>query len=151
MSLLQDRPSHWLPSVLFLPFLLLFSSFLFFYFPPFLFSSPPFLFSLPPLSPCYSHELNCPGIEFDAHIYSLQCVPCMLTHGMHLPCIMTHGLPCVTHMACHLSQHGSPFVTTWFAMCRLTPVASKYVKFRLSQNSTKFDWVARFRKTIPTV
>ena len=29
--------------------------------------------------------------------------------------------------------------------------ASKNVKFRLSRNSTKFDEVARFRETIPTV
>ena len=116
---------------LFLFFLLLFSSFLFFSFPPFLFSFPsflfsfpPFLFSLPPPSPCCSHELNCPGIEFDTHIYSLQCVPCMLTHGM----------PCVTHMACHVPHmhafsmhcetwlaichsHGLPCVTAWFSMC----------------------------------
>ena len=38
-----------------------------------------------------------------------------------------------------------------FAMCSPTPHASKNVKFRLSQNSTKFDVVARFCETIPTV
>ena len=32
-----------------------------------------------------------------------------------------------------------------------TPGASKNVKFRLSWNSTKFDVVARFHETIPTV
>ena len=37
-------------------------------------------------------------------------------------------------------------------MSRFTaPGASKNVKFRLSWNSTKFNVVARFRKTIPTV
>ena len=83
--------------------------------------------------------------------------------------MMTHGLPCATHMACHVSYmhrplpcnvtHGLPCVTrmvfhvspTWLAMCRLTLVTSKYVKFRLSWNPTKFDWVAIFRETIPTV
>ena len=34
---------------------------------------------------------------------------------------------------------------------RITPGASKNVKFQLSRNSTKFDVVARFRETIPTV
>ena len=32
------------------------------------------------------------------------------------------------------------------AMCHLTLDASKGVKFRLSQNLTKFDWVTRFRE-----
>ena len=31
------------------------------------------------------------------------------------------------------------------------PVTSNFVKIRLSQNSTKFDWVTRFRKTNSTV
>ena len=31
------------------------------------------------------------------------------------------------------------------------PVASNFVKIRLSQNSTKFDWVTRFRETNSTV
>ena len=56
----------------------------------------------------------------------------------------SHGSPYVTHMARHVSP-------TWLAMCSSTPIFSKYVKFRLSWNSTKFDWVARFRETIPTM
>ena len=56
----------------------------------------------------------------------------------------THGLPCFTHMVCHVSS-------TWLAMCRPTLVASKYMKFRLSQNSMKFGWVTRFCETVPTV
>ena len=87
-----------------------------------------------------------------------------MCHTHRLPCIVTHGLPCVTHMARHVSPHGSPCVTTWLAMChhmvlhvsytwlamcRPTRVSSKYVKFRLSRNSTKFDWVANFHETIP--
>ena len=44
-----------------------------------------------------------------------------------------------------------PLASTYFAMCPPTPHASKNVKFRLSQNSTKFDVVARFRETIPTM
>ena len=34
---------------------------------------------------------------------------------------------------------------------RITFDASKSVKFCMSRNSTKFDLVARFRETIPTV
>ena len=30
-------------------------------------------------------------------------------------------------------------------------IASNFVKIRLSQNSTKFDWVTRFRETNSTV
>ena len=40
---------------------------------------------------------------------------------------------------------------TCIAMCHSTSDVSKNVKFLLSWNPTKFDWVARFRKTIPTV
>ena len=47
-----------------------------------------------------------------------------------------HGSPCVIHMACHVLPD---------------TVVLKYVKFGLSRNPTKFDWVARFRKTIPKV
>ena len=83
--------------------------------------------------------------------------------------MLTHGMPCVTHMACHVSHmhrplpcivtHGLPYVThmvrhvssTWLAICHPTPVTSKYVKFRLSRNPMKFNKVARFRETIPTV
>ena len=62
-------------------------------------------------------------------------------------------------MACHVSvtwlamcHHMVGHVpSTWLAMCRPTRVSSKYVKIRLSQNSTKFDWVANFHETIPTV
>ena len=42
-----------------------------------------------------------------------------------------------------------PFNT--YHMSRVTLVASKNVKFRLSRNLTKFDAVTRFRETIPTV
>ena len=31
------------------------------------------------------------------------------------------------------------------------PITSNFVKIRLSQNSTKFDWVSRFRETNSTV
>ena len=31
------------------------------------------------------------------------------------------------------------------------PIASNFVKIRLSHNSTKFDWVTRFRETNSTV
>ena len=67
--------------------------------------------------------------------------------------MLTHGMPCVTHMAFHVS-HMRAFALhcdIWLAMCHPTRVSSKYVKFRLSHNSMKFDWVARFHETIPTV
>ena len=31
------------------------------------------------------------------------------------------------------------------------PIASNFMKIQLSQNSTKFDWVTRFRDTNSTV
>ena len=33
----------------------------------------------------------------------------------------------------------------------VTPVVSKNMKFRLSRNLMKFDWVTRFRETIPVL
>ena len=41
--------------------------------------------------------------------------------------------------------------TTCHAMCHPTPDVSKNVKFRLSRNPTKFDWLTRFRETNSTV
>ena len=40
-----------------------------------------------------------------------------------------------------------------FSFCgvHLMPIASNFVKIQLSQNSTKFDWVTRFRETNSTV
>ena len=118
----------------------LFFSFLFLHFSfPFLPFSSHFLlllFSLPPPSPCCSpHELK----------LSSPCstnIPCealyigfkraMHVDTWHAMC-HTHGLPCVTHMAYHVSHmlafamhcdtwlsmchsHGLPCVTTWFSM-----------------------------------
>ena len=81
------------------------------------------------------------------HTHGLPCATHMACHVSYMhrpfPCNVTHGLPCVTHMVFHVSP-------TWLVMCRPTPT-SKYVKFRLPRNPTKFDWVARFRETIPTV
>ena len=76
-------------------------------------------------------------------------------HSIHVAMCHTYGMPCVTHVACYVS-HKNAFAMhcdtdTWLAMCCPTLVASKYVKFRLSRNSTKFDWVARFLETIPMV
>ena len=34
-----------------------------------------------------------------------------------------------------------------FCGVHLMPIASNFVKIQLSQNSTKFDWVTRFRET----
>ena len=138
---------------LFLPFLLLFSSFLFFSFPPFLFPFPPFLFSLPPPSPCCSplamnKSAVAPYIAFKGSMHGMPCVTRIACHVSHMHAFAMH---CDTWLAiCH--PHGSPCVVINMARhVSLDTVASKYLKFRLSWNSTKFDWVARFRKTIPTV
>ena len=45
-----------------------------------------------------------------------------------------YHVPCVTCFKCHP-----------------TFVASKNVKFQLSRNSTKFDWVSRFHETNSTI
>ena len=45
--------------------------------------------------------------------HGLPCVTHMACHVSHmhaLPCIVTHGLPCVTHMAFHVAPHGLPCV-----------------------------------------
>ena len=57
--------------------------------------------------------------------------------------------PCGDPLLCHVAQaHGA----MWHhAKYHPTPCVSKSVKFQLSWNPTKFDRVARFRKTIPTV
>ena len=70
-----------------------------------------------------------------------------LGHSSHPP---TNHATCVTwvHVVgdfCHITCPSQAVLR------HPTLDASKNVKFRLSQNSTKFDMVARFRETIPTV
>ena len=104
----------------------LFSHFFLFSFP--FLSFPPFLFSFPTLPSFYEH----------LHLY-MHAFLWILTHG--LPCVThmafhvsltwismchSHGFPCVTHMAFHVSYM---HVDTWLAMCHSTLVASKDVKF----------------------
>ena len=103
--------------------------------------------SLTWLAMCHSHGLPC--VTHMACHGSLTWLAMCHSHG--LPCVTTwfamchpHGSPCVIHMVRHVSS-------TWLAMCRPVRVSSKYVKFRLSRNSTKFDWVANFHETIPMV
>ena len=122
---------------------------------------------------CHTHGLPC--VTHACLCHALSHMACHVSHmhafAMHcdtwLAMCHPHGLPCVTHMACHVSRtwlsmchaHGLPCVThmvlhvssTWLSMCRPILIVSKYVKFRLSRNSTKFDWVARFHETIPMV
>ena len=58
-------------------------------------------------------------------------------------------MPCVLLPWCHVAAPGRAM---WHhPMCHLTHSVSKNVKFRSSQNSTKFDWVTRFRETNSTV
>ena len=100
------------------------------------------------------------------HPHGSPCVTHMARHvsPTWLDMCRPHGSTCVSHMARHVSPtwlamcrpHGSPCVAhmarhvspTWLAMC---PVASKNVKFRLSQNSMKFSWTTKFRETNPTM
>ena len=65
-----------------------------------------------------------------------------VSYGSHLSSLF--DLPCTWHVALF-----EPLI-----MCQVSHItldASKNVKFRLSRNSTKFNVVARFRETIPTV
>ena len=50
----------------------------------------------------------------------------------------------------HLTLFGIFFKNLIFGV-HSTPIASNFVKIRLSQNSTKFDWVTRCRETNSTV
>ena len=45
------------------------------------------------------------------------------------------------------------WISLKFSFCGVhsMSIASNFVKIRLSQNSTKFDWVTRFRETNSTV
>ena len=43
------------------------------------------------------------------------------------------------------------FFKFYFCGVHSMSIASNFVKIRLSQNSTKFDWVTRFRETNSTV
>ena len=54
---------------------------------------------------------------------------------------------------CQVSSPQVPHGKYFHAKCRhmIRPFASKYVKFRLSQNSMKFDYVPRFREMNSTV
>ena len=65
---------------------------------------------------------------------------------------------CLAHTICVVHTFPSIFLISEFfhfplihAMCHSTTYTSNNVKFRLSQSSTKFNVVTRFRKTIPTV
>ena len=115
----------------------------------FFFSSPPNLFG--PKSSGRHHLTTC-----HSPIGSLG-FPYPLIHNFGFPFyqVVTH----VTHGShLDLCLTCSPF-DAWLNVsppneCQVslvTPSASKSVKFRLSWNSTKFDVIARFRKTISTM
>ena len=85
--------------------------------------------------------------------------------------MLTHAMPCVPHMACHVSHmHAfSMHYDTWLAMChymachgspcvihmaRHVSLDTCFLKIReipTISDSTKFDWVAKFYEMIPTV
>ena len=109
------------PFPLFLPFLILFSSFL----SPFLSSLPHFLSSLSLLLsssfsfPPFLFSLPLPRTDPELSLASTNS-PCEAPYiASKEPCMLTHGMPCVTHMACHVS-HMDAFAMhghTWLAMC----------------------------------
>ena len=107
-------------------FLFLSSSFFFFLF--LLFSSLSVLLSS--ISLFLSSLSLFPSSSFSLLLYRLNWNPIYIgfksdihVDTWHAMChTLTHGFPCVTHMVRHVSS-------TWLAMCRLTSVASKYVKF----------------------
>ena len=63
---------------------------------------------------------------------------CSRWHSPHHLALM----PCVILPWCHVATPGHGH----HPMCHPTPGASKNVKFRPSRNSTKFDWITRFRE-----
>ena len=70
---------------------------------------------------------------------------CSRWHSPHHMALM----PCVILLWCHVAVPGHAM---WHhPMCHLTPGTSKNMKFQPSRNSTKFDWVTRFRTTNSTV
>ena len=118
-------------------------------FPFFSFSLPIELFGLKSsgissLATCHSpvSSLGFPYLVIHNFGFPSYKVVTHVTHGSHLDLCLT----------CF------PF-DTWLNVsppnkCQVSLVtldASKNMKFRLSRNSTKFDMVARFRETIPTV
>ena len=63
----------------------------------------------------------------------------------------SHSYP-LSLSTCHASSsYGAMWQPHSYVMWHPTPRILKNVKFILSQNSTKFDWVARFRETNSTV
>ena len=62
--------------------------------------------------------------------------------GPTLELKLTHSVPDMWHTVSHSKYAKCP---------ALRSLPRKTCKFRLSRNSTKFDVVARFRETIPTV
>ena len=81
-----------------------------------------------------------------------------LTHGNPMPCVFHALLVTITNFMhdeheiwlpmYQVSTCPVPYGTCPHAMCHnvIRPFASKNVKFRLSRNSTKFNYVPRFRE-----
>ena len=72
------------------------------------------------------------------------------SNGM-MPCVTSEPTPKLM-FELPIAEHVAPLGALIKCQVYRTHLrASKNVKFRLSRNSTKFDVVARFRETIPTV
>ena len=93
-----------------------------------------------------SFSLTIPLISLLSHFVLILTLCTISTINFHH--LSTHAT-CVTWVhvvgnSCHFTCLSNPFYGTRHG-------ALKNVKFRLSRNSTKFDMVARFHETIPTV
>ena len=71
--------------------------------------------------------------------HMITCIKWQFSHHMDL-------MPCAP-----LSFHVATTWSCYVAPLLVSPDTLKNVKFRLSRNSTKFNWVTRFRETIPMV
>ena len=100
---------------------------------------------------------NCPLLPHVNHLFAHGITPYPL---IHLTKISIHSQGVICHSWAPLELmfdsfclgHVTPLEPPIKCQVSRTPLrASKNVKFRLSRNSTKFDVVARFYETIPTV
>ena len=119
--------------------------------------------SLPP-SPSPPNRLGENSGQVGCHLTCHMSISYWLIGFAPYPLTLNSGFPS-THEMTHvhmgptwLSLFGLLKLDTWLnvshstpAMCHPTLYTSKNMQFRLSQNSTKFDMIARFCETISTV
>ena len=103
------------------------------------------------LSPSFFFVLFQVGGSFISPSFILSPLDIWLYMSHSTKCHVSLATPHGYHAMC-LSPKVSCGIHMWhYSLWHPTPSALKNVKFRLSQNIMKFDWVTRFRETIPTV